>query len=98
MKSPVNIVLLAVLLSLGATWVDKKTIPRKQIIGAGAVTVFMSLLADAQPEVARPFSWLILSSVLGTYGADIFGTVGKLVGGDTNTVNPGNNSNRAKAV
>lgn len=73
---PVNIVLIAGLLSIGGVWAEKKTIPTKQVVGAAVIAFAFVVLPDN--KFSTDFAWLILAGAVGVYGQDLFGAIGNV--------------------
>lgn len=78
---PVTITILASLLAVAGTWSKKKTIGVPMVVGGVTLTLFIVVLEDGAPELAKQFSWLLLASVIGAYGQDVFSTVGNITTG-----------------
>ena len=79
---PVNIVLLTTVIVVAGTWSKKKTISVPQVVGGGLLALSFVVVQDAQPKLAQQFAWLLLATSLGTYGQDLFGTIGNVTTGN----------------
>lgn len=68
----------AVIIAVAGTWAKKKQVEPKQIIGGMITLIFFALLTDVQPEIAEPLGWIVLSTIIGSYGTDLFGTIAEV--------------------
>lgn len=79
---PVNIVILTSVVVIAGTWSKKKTISTPQVVGGIVLAGTFAFMQDAQPKLAEQFAWLLLATSLGTYGQDLFGTIGNVTTGN----------------
>ncbi len=69
---------------LFARTLEARRIPRaRAFIAAVLVASFLSMIADASPQLAASFAGLVLVSALLTSGADVLGRVQPTLGGLT---------------
>ncbi len=92
---PTTIVLFAAAVSVLGTWAKGQKLTEKQIVGSIVVLIFLSIMADTVPKVAAPFSWLLLASVVGSYGDELFSKVGTLMGAPSTPVANNNKTGNA---
>ncbi len=94
---PLNVIIFASILAVAGKWAQKKTVDGRMIVGGATLAITFAVLQDAQPKLAESFSWLILASVAGAYGENVFSTIGELVNG-TRKIATGQNPNSGPGV
>lgn len=98
---PLNLIVLASIIAVAGRWSKSGTIDTKMVVGGAVLSIGFAVLGEAQPKLAEPFAYLILVSILSSYGEDLFTTVGKITtgskGGDTTKTNGVVSAGRAVA-
>lgn len=81
MMNPTMVVVTAAGIAVLGTWSKEKQLNPRIIVGGAVVVIAFAFLSDAQPKIAKDFSWLILATTAGTYGEQLFKSIGDVTSG-----------------
>lgn len=87
MKSS-TIIVLAGVIAVTGKWARNKQVDTSMVVGGIVLALMISIMSEADEDLAEKFAYLILFAILGSNAEDLFKAVGTITSGSSSAVTP----------
>ncbi len=87
MKSS-SIIVLAGVIAVAGKWARNKQVDTSMVVGGIVLAIMITVMSEANEDLAEKFAYLILFAILGTNAEDLLKALGTITSGSTSAATP----------